>query len=349
MRARANPRKPVTRTALPVMDVLIVEPIDAQVLAWLSARHAVHYAPELAQQPQAFSDALAEARALVVPPSVALDAVALRRVSRLKVVARLSVGADNIDLEACARAGIEVVRPATASAMAEAEFAVGALLQLLRRMPVISAEGLLVGRELGGSTVGLVGLAPASRPLAQLLAAFGSTVLGYDPAVPTADAAWQRAGIPAVGLRELLQASDGVVVLLDFFPRYTGLFSERLFEECKPNMVFVSLAYSAVLDARALARALHSGRLSAAWLDSVEPGLLDEGRPLAGIDTLQVTPRVAATTRESRARSAWAVARRVSALLSASTSASASASDYSAATQQTSGATTDPEDAPPTA
>lgn len=301
------------------MDVLVVEPFDAEVLAWLSERHAVQYGPELAQDPLGFRTALATVRAAVLPPSVALDAVALRHAPGLKVVGRLSVGADNIDLEACARAGIEVVRPATASALAEAEFAVAALLQMLRRMPIVSPEGLLVGRELGGMTVGLVGLVPASKPLAQLLGAFGATVLGYDPAVQLSDPGWPRVGIPAVGLRELLQASEALVVLLDFYPRYTGLFSERLLEECRPDQVLVSLGYSALFDARALARALKTGRLSAAWLDSLEPGLTDAGRPLANIDTLQVTPRVAATTRESRARSAWAIARRIDTLLTAMT------------------------------
>ncbi len=299
------------------MDVLVVEAFDKDVLDWLAARHAVRYAPELAQQPLAFRDALSEVRALVVPPSVALDGLALRHAPKLGVVARMSVGAENIDLEACARAGVEVVRPASASALAEAEFAVGALLQLLRRVPIVSAEGLLVGRELGGSTVGIVGLVPASRPLARLLTAFGATVLGYDPVFHVSDGAWQRAGIPPVGLRELLQGCESVVVLLDYFPRYTGLFSERMFEECRANMVMVSLGHSALFDARALARALNSGRLAAAWLDSVEPGLLDAGKPLYRIDTLQVTPRVAATTRESRSRSAWAVARRIDTLLQA--------------------------------
>jgi phosphoglycerate dehydrogenase-like enzyme len=57
--------------------------------------------------------------------------------------------------------------------------------------------------------------------------------------------------------------------------------------------------------------------MAAAWFDSLEPGALDPGKPLADIDTLQITPRVAATTRESRVRAAWAVARRIDELLSA--------------------------------
>ena len=85
----------------------------------------------------------------------------------------------------------------------------------------------------------------------------------------------------------------------------------------------VSTAHSRLFDEAALATALKSGRIAAAWLDSVEPGALDPHRPLHGIETLQVTPRVASTTRESRQRSAWAVARRIDELLEAPASAPA--------------------------
>lgn len=297
------------------MDVLILEPLHPDVLHWLAARHAVHYAPELAGDVQGFRERLASARSVVIPPSVALDGGTLRRAPRLRIVGRLSVGAENIDLDACARAGIEVVRPATASANAEAEFVIGALLQLLRRVPVLNDEGLLVGRELGGSVVGIVGVTPAVKPLAQLLAAFGARAIGYDPSVHASDATWSRAGIEPVGLRELVASSDAVAVLLGFFPRYVGLFGERLLSEAKTNQVLVSLSHSSLFDEAALARALTEGPLAAAWFDSMEPGALDPGRPLRHADTLQVTPRVSGTTAESRVRSAWAVARRIDELL----------------------------------
>ncbi len=77
----------------------------------------------------------------------------------------------------------------------------------------------------------------------------------------------------------------------------------------------MSLAHSNLFDEVALARALTEGPLAAAWFDSLEPGAQDPGRPLRHIDTLQVTPRVASTTQESRVRSAWAVARRIDELL----------------------------------
>lgn len=297
------------------MDVLIVEPLDPEVLQWLGVRHAVRYAPELAQEPREFRDAIFHVRSLIIPPSVALDAQTIQAAPLLRAVGRLSSGAENIDLETCSRAGIEVVRPTNASASAEAEFLIGALLQMLRRVPVVNAEGLLVGRELGGSQVGVVGMMPAAKPLAELLGAFGARVVGYDPALHASDGLWSRWGVQPLGLRELMQTCDAVCVLLTYFTRYRGLLGERYLADCKPNQVLVSLAHSSLFDEATLADVLSSGRMSAAWFDSMEPGLLDTGRPLRHIDTLQITPRVASTTVESRVRSAWAVARRIDEIL----------------------------------
>jgi D-3-phosphoglycerate dehydrogenase / 2-oxoglutarate reductase len=299
------------------MDVLIVEPLEPEVMQWLGERHAVRYAPELARDPRALRQALFNIRALIIPPSVALDAQVLHFAPVLRAVGRLSAGAENIDMDACGRAGVEVVRSVTASAVAEAEFMVGALLAMLRRVPVVNAEGLLVGRELGGATVGLVGMVPAARALAQLLAAFGTRVVGYDPSVHASDNVWTRWRVEPLPLRELMELSDGVCVQLAYFSRYQGLIGERFLPFCKPNQVLVSVAHSSLFNEAALAEVLATGRMAAAWFDSMEPGALDPGRPLHDIDSLQITPRVASTTRESRIRSAWAVARRIDELLTA--------------------------------
>ncbi len=295
--------------------LLIIEPLDPEVMQWLVARHAVRYAPDLARDARALRLALRNVTALIIPPTVAVDADTLAQAPQLRAVGRLSSGAENIDFEACARAGVEVVRSSDATAQAEAEFMIGALLQMLRRVPVLNAEGLLVGRELGGTTVGLVGMTPAAKPLAQLLAAFGTRIIGYDPALHANDALWARWLIEPVGLRDLMEQSDGVCVTLGYFTRYQGLLGERYLAFCRPNQVLVSLASTGLFDEATLAEVLGSGRMAAAWFDSLEPGLRAPGRPLHQIDTLQVTPRVASTTLESRVRAAWDVARRIDTLL----------------------------------
>ncbi|MDE1948477.1 MAG: phosphoglycerate dehydrogenase, partial [Burkholderiales bacterium] len=280
-------------------------------------RCAIRYAPQLAQDGHEFRKTLFRTRSVIIPPSVALDAATIRSAPLLRAVGRVSSGAENIDLEACAAAGVEVVRPVTASATAEAEFVIGALLQMLRRVPVVNVEGLLVGRELGGTTVGLVGMSAAARPLARLLAAFGARVVGYDPALHVNDGVWRRWQVEPMNLAELFECCDGVAILLTYFSRYRGLIGERFLSVAKPNQVLVCLAHSSLLDERALADAMTGGRIAAAWFDSLEPGMADPGRPLARVDALQVTPRVASTTLESRSRSAWAVARQIDALLAA--------------------------------
>ena len=299
------------------MDLLIVEPLESEVMQWLVTRHTVRYAPELQNDPRGFRQALFNVRALIIPPSVALDAQALHYAPLLRAVGRVSEGSENIDLDACQRAGVEVVRSLTASALAEAEFMIGALLAMLRRIPVVSSDGLLVGRELGGSTVGLVGMSPAARSMVQILSGFGSRVVGYDPAVHASDGVWARWRVEPLGLRELLETADAVCVQLAYFSRYKGLIGERFLPYCKQNQVLVSIAHSGLFDEAALAEVLRSGRMAAAWFDSLDPGALDPERPLSNVQSLQITPRVSSTTRESRSRSAWAVAKRIDELLKA--------------------------------
>jgi len=148
-------------------------------------------------------------------------------------------------------------------------------------------------------------------------------VVGYDPSLHASDPVWERWKVKPMGLRELLESSDAVCVQLTYFSRYHGLLGERFLPFCKPDQVIVSIAHSALFDEASLAGVLSSGRIAAAWFDSMEPGALDAGRPLAGMETLQITPRVASTTRESRMRSAWSVARRIDEVLSLTPAAQA--------------------------
>ena len=297
------------------MDLLVVDALDTEVLEWLGMRHGIRHAPELAQEPREFRRSLYNVRATIVPASVTIDAETLGFAPVLRAIGRVSPGPDQVDAAACEQRQIEVVRSLTAGARAEAEFVIGAVLSLLRRVPVRNADGSVAGRELGGATIGLVGMSPTARSIAQLLSGFGARIIGYDPALHASDSVWGLWKVAPVGLRELLERSDVVSVQLAYFSRYRGLLGDRFLTHCKPNQVLVSTSHSGLFDETSLAAALKSGRLAAAWFDSLEPGALDPERPLHGIATLQVTPRVAATTREARQRSAWAVARRIDELL----------------------------------
>ena len=158
---------------------------------------------------------------------MALDGPTLRAAPRLKAVGRLSAGVESIDRDACSAAGVEVVRANSAVAAAEAEFALCAMLQMLRRVPILAAEGMLVGRELGACTVGLVGMTPAAKPLAEMLTVFGARVIGYDPGTHPSDPLWTRHRVLPSPLPELMATSDVVCVMLPFYARYEGLIGDE--------------------------------------------------------------------------------------------------------------------------
>jgi|SRR5450755_150171 D-3-phosphoglycerate dehydrogenase / 2-oxoglutarate reductase len=297
------------------MDLLVVDTLEPDVMQWLGKRHSVCHAPELALEQREFRRALYNVRAAIVPPTVTVDSETLDFAPVLRAVGRVSAGAENIDLAACERRGIEVVRSTTASARAEAEFMIGAMLSLLRQVPIRGADGVAMGRELGGATIGLVGMSPAARAMARLLSGFGAKLVGYDPALHASDSVWPLWQVDPMGLRDMVERADVLCVQLGYFSRYRGLLGDRFLPYCKPHQVLVSTSHSGLFDEPALAAALKSGRIAAAWLDSLEPGALDPDRPLHGIETLQVTPRIASTTHEARQRSAWAVVRRIDELL----------------------------------
>lgn len=125
------------------------------------------------------------------------------------------------------------------------------------------------------------------------------------PVTRSGRAGWARWRVEPVSLRELMEQSDAVCVALNHFTRYQVLLGERYLSLDKTNQVLVSLAPSSLFDDATLPEVLGSGRMAAAWFDSQEPGLAAPGRPLHRIDTLQVTPRVASASRESRVRAAW--------------------------------------------
>ncbi|MEO8836186.1 MAG: NAD(P)-dependent oxidoreductase, partial [Caldimonas sp.] len=219
------------------MDVLVIDPIDVEVMRWLGSRHQLRFAPDLAFAPRDFRRALYNVRAVIIPSSVSIDLETLDFAPVLRAVGRVSAGSENIDLEACERRHVEVVRSVTASARAEAEFVIGAMLSLFRRVPVQAADGSLAGRELGGATIGLVGMPPAARTMVQLLSGFGVRIIGYDPAIHASDSLWGQWQVTHSGLRELVERADVLCVQLDYFSRYRGLIGERFLHRSKPNQI----------------------------------------------------------------------------------------------------------------
>ncbi len=308
------------------MDILLLEKLAPEAQAWLQARHAVEVRLDLAGgDAAALRKAIYKTHAVLLPRKAQVTREFLDFAPLLKVVARMHVGSDNTDLEACRERGVRVIQSGTATVRSNAEYTLASLLSLYRRGIAESLAGdrhapIRLGRELHGSVVGLFGLAPSGQALALLLATLGVRLVGYDPAVHQSAPVWARLKVQPLSLPELLQAADAVSVQVLYAPRYRGFVNDKVLAHCRPGQLWVSTTRSDFFDPHALARALSDGRIDTALLDSSESGFASRGSPLHELTNLVLTPRLGSHTREARLRASWYVVQRMHEALSAATS-----------------------------
>ena len=285
-------------------------------MAWLQTRHSVEYRPELADDLVALRKLAYKARGIVFSRQTVVTRELLDFLPRLKAVGRLYLGTDNTDLEACKEHDIKVVHASSATVRSNAEYLLGSLLLLYRRGVVSALMGsrharVQMGRELHGSTIGILGLAPIAQTLARMLHGLGVRLIGYDPAVHHTAPIWERLRIAPVSLPELVSQADAVSVQMLYATRFKGFVNDKLLAACKRGQLWVGLSRSALFDQGALAAALCDGRIEACILDGAEANFLADPSPLKGLKNLFITPRLGSHTREARLRSSWYVAHRL--------------------------------------
>jgi D-3-phosphoglycerate dehydrogenase len=298
------------------VDILLVDQLVPEALAWLEARHSVDYRPELASDPSALRKATYKARAVVLPRKVVVTQEFLDFAPLLKAVARMHASADNTDLEACRDRKVRVIQATTSNIRSNAEYLLAGMMLLFRPGIVSAVAGqsqhdLRLGRELNGSIVGVFGLAPTAHTLSLLLRGLGVKLIGYDPAVHHTAPIWSRLQIQPVSARDLMASADAVTVQVLYASRYEGFINDKMLAHCKPGQVWVGLSRSQLFDSHALARALTDGRIHACMLDGAAPDFAAAGTPLHELRNLFLTPRIGSGTREARLRASWYVVHRV--------------------------------------
>ena len=303
------------------VDILLLERLVPEALSWLESRHSVEVRPELAADPSAVRKAIYKARAVVLPRKVVVTREFLDFAPRLVAVGRMHGGTDNTDLEACRERKVRVVHASTAHVRSNAEYLLASLLLLYRRGIGAAMHGerhadIRMGRELSGSVIGILGLAPTAHTLALMLHALGARLIGYDPAVHHTAPIWERLHIKPVGLQELLAHSEAVSAQVVYASRYRNYVNDKMLAHCKPGQLWVSVTRSELFDAQALARALADGRIEACMLDGAEAGFASRGSALHDATNLFLTPRLGSHTHESRLRASWYVAHRIHETLS---------------------------------
>jgi D-3-phosphoglycerate dehydrogenase / 2-oxoglutarate reductase len=294
--------------------VLVAEELSPAGIAQLEPDFAVRYV-DGADRAQLLPG-LADADAVIIRSATRIDAEALAHAPRLRVVARAGVGLDNVDVEAATKAGVMVVNAPTSNIVSAAEHAVALLLSVARNVPQAMASlrggqwkrSAYTGVELQDKVAGLLGLGRVGTLVAQRLAAFGMSVIAYDPYIATARAA--QLGVRMVSLDELLATADFISVHLPRNAETTGLLGDRELSLVRPGVRIVNAARGGIISEDALAIALKDGRVAGAALDvyATEPCT---DSPLFGLDNVVVTPHLGASTHEAQEKAGTQVARSV--------------------------------------
>src|SRR5688500_1918771 len=302
------------------MRIVISEFMDGSAVRLLAARHDTLFDPALVERREALLAALAAADALIVRNRTRVDAALLSAAPRLKIVGRLGVGLDNIDVEACRTRGIAVIPATGANALAVAEYVVCTAMMLLRgayastedvvegRWPRAALSG---GRELAGKTLGVIGFGSIGRSTARLANALSMRVLGYDANVPAGDACWGNEGVEPCTLDALLVRSEVVSLHVPLVSQTRNLIDGARIAAMQRGAIVINTSRGGVVDEAAIAAGLRSGQLGGAALDVFENEPLPAGSPLAGCPNVLLTPHVAGVTAESNARVSQLIAERV--------------------------------------
>jgi (S)-sulfolactate dehydrogenase len=312
------------------MRIVISEFMDEAAVASLARRFEVRYDASLVERRADLAAALADADALIVRNRTQVDADLLGRGPRLRVVGRLGVGLDNIDLATCAGRGIEVIPATGANALAVAEYVVCTVMLLLRgayaSTPAVAAgkwprAALGEGRETAGKTLGVVGFGGIGRLAAKLAQGLGMKVIATDPAIAAGERVWRESGVAYRGLDDLLAEADAVTLHVPLTPETRHLVTAGRLARMKRGAVLVNTARGGIVDEAALAESLASGHLGGAALDVFEAEPLPAGSPLASVPNLVLTPHIAGVTRESNVRVSSLVAENVARALTGSSRA----------------------------
>jgi len=279
---------------------------------------------EVVDQPTITADELlktaGEYDALIVRGRTKVTPAVFAAAAKLKVVGRAGVGVDNIDLDAARLHHVTVVNSPLATTISVAELTLGLMLAVMRDLPradTTTKAGKWLKKEFEGGelyqkTLGVVGYGRIGAAVGKRAAAFGMTVLGYDPLIKP-DVIQSLGGEP-VSLDELYARSDVITLHVPLLPETRGMLNAAAFARMKKGVRIICAARGGIINETDLVAALESGQVAGAGLDvfAVEPpGVSD----LVAHPRVVVTPHIGAQTVEAQRRAAADIANEVLAAL----------------------------------
>jgi glyoxylate reductase len=283
--------------------VFVTRQLPGDALDRLEAEHDVEVWPE--RLPPSQDELMARApglEGLLSTLTDRVDAELIDAAPRLRAISNYAVGVDNVDVAAATARGIPVGNTPGVLTDSTADLAMALMLGIARRLAEGESfvragkwktwePGLMLGRDLHGATVGIVGYGRIGKAVARRLEGFGCELLTTS----------RSDGVP---LDELLERSDFVTLHCPLTPETRGLIDAAALRRMKSTAYLVNTARGPVVDTDALAAALHAGEVAGAALDVTDPEPLPADHPLLDAPNLLVVPHIASATHATRGRMA---------------------------------------------
>ena len=241
----------------------------------------------------------------------------IQAASNAKIIARAGVGLDNIEVTAAEEKGIRVVNAPEAAINAVSELTVGNMISLARSIPLADSEMKrgkwikknLMGTELSGKYLGIVGVGNIGRNVGRIAKALRMNIIGYDP-YPIDRDYIKEVGLIVTDLKTLIQSADFITCHVPLLEETKHLFNAELISNMKSTAYIINASRGGVIDESALYNALCNGSIAGAALDvfETEPPL---NNLLIGLPNVICTPHIAAQTKEAQALTSIVIAEKI--------------------------------------
>jgi D-3-phosphoglycerate dehydrogenase len=300
------------------MKVLVNDQIADEAIEMLRSKYEVtakfHDKDELL-------DVISDYDALIVRGKTKVPKEVIEKGDKLKVIGRAGIGVDNIDVDFATEKKVAVVNAPRSSTISVAELAMGHMISMARHLPFADKSmkaGLwekkkLMGTELHGKTLGLVGCGRIGAEVASRAVAFGMNVLAYDPYLPKE--VQEKIQCTFIELDPLLKESDFISIHSLLSDETRGMIGKEQFEMMKDTVCIINCARGPIIDESALLDALEKGKIGGAALDVYEKEP-PEGSPLLIAPNVVFTPHLGASTVEAQIKAGTTTAQQVDKVLS---------------------------------
>ena len=276
----------------------------------LSVLHNVNYEPELYSSEEAIIENSKGVHALIVRNKTKVNVRLINSMKSLKVIGRLGVGLDNIDVAYCKKKSVPVIIAEGANAKSVCEYVMMGLLTLFRGIQS-STDNILkgewnrkkhTGSEINGKTLGIIGIGTIGQIVAENARNMGMNVIGNDIEIDDDNEIWEKLNVECCTFEDILRKSDAITIHVPLTKKTRNLFAGKEFEKMVKGSYIINTSRGGIVNETDLLEYLKNEHLGGAMLDVFENEPLNNSSEFTGVKNLILTPHIAGLTMESNVR-----------------------------------------------